>query len=399
MDDTSRRVDRGDEMASRAPDDMTGRADESTRGFAPTGDAAPGDADVDARTTEIRRDIEHTREEMSETIDAIQEKLRPANLVSSAAERVKDAATQRVRHMTQSAGDAANSMMARTRDTGDGLVDQIRENPMPAMLIGIGAAWWLMNSRKSHDDDRYARGYWQRRDVTDRDRGTWDYPSSGRQESGSHGGGYGTDYGRSGFSTESQWPSDMRSTGSVTSGLMERVRDNPVPAALASIGLGWLALASGRSGADWDRSDNRGRQDWNAESDTSSSTMSNAAESVSNAASGVADSAQEMTRRAQEYTREATSRARQASRRAQSQLQRMTVENPLAVGAGALLLGAAVGLAIPETERENELLGETRDSMVDRAQEMARNAASRAQDAAADLAGEAANRIVGGKTE
>jgi hypothetical protein len=77
----------------------------------------------------------------------------------------------------------------------------------------------------------------------------------------------------------------------------------------------------------------------------------------------------------------------------------MTRENPLAVGAGALLLGAVVGLAIPETEKENELLGETRDSVMDKAQQMAKTATSRAQDAAADLVSDAATKIVSGTNE
>jgi hypothetical protein len=127
--------------------------------------------------------------------------------------------------------------------------------------------------------------------------------------------------------------------------------------------------------------------------------MSDMREKVSTATSEALGTAQEGMSRARDYTRDATLRARRASRQAQNQLQRMTRENPLAVGAGALLLGAAVGLALPETERENELLGEARDSMVDRAQEMARSAAARAQETAANLAGEAASRIVSGTQE
>jgi len=44
----------------------------------------------------------------------------------------------------------------------------------------------------------------------------------------------------------------------------------------------------------------------------------------------------------------------------------MLHENPLAVGAASLALGAAIGLAIPETQRENQLLGEARDSVMDK---------------------------------
>jgi hypothetical protein len=259
-------------------------------------------AEPDPRTREIRRDIEHTREEMSETLDAIQEKLRPANLMSRATDRVKQATSERVRQMTRSAERAASSMMSATHDT-DGLMGTLRSNAMPAALMAFGAAWWWMRSRAASSEAQYGN-----------------------------------------------WVSDDE---------------------------GWYTP---------DRQDRGSR-------------LSTMTESASSAASGAAESAQEMTHRAREYTREATRSARRAGRRAQSELARMTRENPLAIGAGALLLGATVGLAIPETERENELLGDTRDSMLDRAQQMARTAASRAQDVATDLAGEAARRLVTGPPE
>jgi ElaB/YqjD/DUF883 family membrane-anchored ribosome-binding protein len=44
-------------------------------------------------------------------------------------------------------------------------------------------------------------------------------------------------------------------------------------------------------------------------------------------------------------------------------------ENPLAVGAAAFALGAVVGLAIPSTRYEGELLGETRDELLRKAQD------------------------------
>ena len=45
--------------------------------------------------------------------------------------------------------------------------------------------------------------------------------------------------------------------------------------------------------------------------------------------------------------------------------------NPLAVGAVAMAVGAAVGLALPETRREQELMGDARDRVVDNAKSMA----------------------------
>jgi hypothetical protein len=49
-------------------------------------------------------------------------------------------------------------------------------------------------------------------------------------------------------------------------------------------------------------------------------------------------------------------------------------ENPLAVGAVALALGAVVGMAIPTTRTENEYLGEYRDTVLEKAQTTAQEA-------------------------
>ena len=103
-----------------------------------------------------------------------------------------------------------------------------------------------------------------------------------------------------------------------------------------------------------------------------------------------------MAERAQEYAGDAQAALGRTRQRAQNQLERMVNENPLLVSAGALVLGAAVGLAIPETERENEWLGETRDTVVDRAQEMARKTATSVQEAAGDMAGDVVQRVVSG---
>ena len=397
MDDTSRRV--GPTPADRpAAEQMTGRSDESVQGYGVTGEYEPSASDADTgeddRTTAaIRRDIEHTREEMSETIDAIQEKLRPANIVSSATETIKDATTERVRQMTHAAGETASNLMSRGREESRGLVDTIRDNPVPAALIGIGAAWLFMHKRSSdHDDYGYSTSRWANRP----DSAAGYTSGSGRVDTGS---GYDPDYSRTGYPRSRSAYSSYRGSSSsgMSQGIVDRVKDNPIPAALAGIGLGWLAM-SGNDGDDYDGYNDRSYGNRaSAYADETDSMTSQVSDTVSDAASGVADAAQQVTARTQEMAQDATRRVKQGGRRAQSELQRMTRENPLAVGAGALLLGAIVGLAVPETERENEMLGEARDSMIDKAQDMARTATSRAQEAATDLVSDAASRIVGGQ--
>ena len=76
--------------------------------------------------------------------------------------------------------------------------------------------------------------------------------------------------------------------------------------------------------------------------------------------------------------------------------QRMLRENPLTVGALAAGLGAGVGLAIPETTKEHEVMGEARDNLVGTVQEKAQDAQQRvqrvAEEAQSAAKGEAENQ-------
>jgi hypothetical protein len=90
------------------------------------------------RVGEIEAEIAETRVEMSETIEAIQERLSPSNIVANAKESVRQAATEKVRNMTDNA-----------------FVDAIRDNPIPAAMIGIGAAW-LYFKRRSDAGGNYS---------------------------------------------------------------------------------------------------------------------------------------------------------------------------------------------------------------------------------------------------
>jgi DNA-binding ferritin-like protein len=270
------------------------------------------DGETVRRTEEIRVEIEQTREEMAETIDAIQERLRPRNIVANATERVKAATKEGARAMADYASDTAENVMNRTRYSAGGFVHTIRENPIPAALVGVGAAWLMTNaSRARRENDwrgRYDRSRWARGESV---------------------------YGAGGQYGERQYTEGGYGEGSTTGGIRQQV----------------------------------------------------------------SEMGSELTSRAREYADETSEAIRRTSRRAQNQFQRMMNDSPLLVGAGALLLGVAFGLAVPETERENEWMGEARDSVVDRAQELASEAAatiqekaSRVADAAGSIAESASNK-------
>lgn len=261
---------------SAAADRMRGRGETRVRAAAGVAERE----DTDQRTEQIKAEIERTRDDMSETIDAIQDRINPRNVAANAVESVRQAASSTAASVKSAASEAIDEV------SESRVVQQVRSNPVPAVMVGVGLvglAWLAFGDR----------GGRRRR---------------GRTEVYDHG---------SSFGYYEQPEDDYRGSGAGT-----------------------------RAGA----------------------TASNLASTTG------------------EYAREASEKARETTRRAQSQLQRAINENPLAVGAAALAVGAIIGMALPETERENELMGEARDNVVERGQEMARTAANRVQEAATDAA-------------
>lgn len=277
---------------------------------------------MDDTTRRLTEEIADTRTQMTETIEAIEEKLRPSRIVANATERVKAATTERARAMADTAEDMAKDVMDRTRETArdvmertrdsagefadrtrdvaGSLIDTIRNNPFPAALIGVGLAWWAFSRMRSDNTSwQSIRGTSSRNYYDDDDT----YNDEADEHNGSH-----------------------------------RPAERP---------------GFGRA---------------------------------------VADSASSFAQSASGYAGQTGRAIRRTGRRATNQVGRIMTDNPLLVGAGALLVGAAFGLAVPETERENQWMGETRDSLVDRAQQAAGDAANRIKQTANEVA-DAANSV------
>jgi len=278
MDDATGRVGRKKKTTTPA---MTASAAAEHNTADPT---LPRDADTRAR--EIREEIAQTRDEMSETIEAIQDRLKPSTVVANATERVKNATTEKVRQMANTAGSAADRAMHNS------IVDTVRENPWPVAMIGIGAAWLWMKGRDSgqYSTGRYAYGD----DDTTRDA----------------------------YRFENDW----------------RTRSGPTR------------------------------------------TMYSSGEYADNA--GYYETADERTSSVGEYVNSVGSSARRTSRQAQNSFNRVLRENPLALGAAATIVGAAIGMTLPESDVENEWMGDARDNVIDRAKQMAGDAAERVGSAA-----------------
>jgi len=297
--------------------DYASRPDYGTTPGTPETDDMP-----ERRTTEIREEIDRTRADLSETIEAIQDRLRPGNVASRAAESVRDATVGRV---TEFANSMTGRGTSRDRDRDDdwryrslgwdgsprnGLMDRIRDNPMAAAMAAGSIAWLFLGSR------RQPRGYEYSRQ--DRERGL-----------------YGSTRGPQPYVREVRLDIDEDSSS------FDDRRNSD-----------W-----GNTGQGWSRNEDGG---WRR---------------------GAGETGGDMMGQASDMGRRARNAASDMRRRGG----RFASDSPFAAGAIAAAIGLAIGLAIPETERENEIMGEARDSMIDAGKDAVRTAAERVQTAAGEV--------------
>jgi hypothetical protein len=189
--------------------------------------------------------------------------------------------------------------------------------------------------------------------------------------------------------------------------LWDRIASNPIPAALTTAGLAWLAFSKGSDGDEWEESQDLYRGSMGSYVDTPdlepesgiADIASNAVDSTRDAVSRAQEGTRQLAERAQKYVSGTRRRIKRRGRGAQHEVEHLMESNPLLLGAGAFMLGAAVGLVIPETEREHEWMGGTRDRVFERAQararDMAQNTVAEVKHAAGDALGNIASEVVG----
>lgn len=272
----------------------------------------------------LRSEIIRSRERISHTVDEIADRLDPERLKSRLKNDIHDATVGKAEHMARVA-------VNRVDDTRHDLMDSIRENPIPAAMVGIGLGWLFLNSRRDHETS--ARR-WQREPD-------WRsmYPQAGWQD---------------------ELPRGARPH---EESIGERVSD-------------FGASAKDRASEVIDRAQDR----------------------VSEIAYDARDTIRGMTDRAQERVGSMHAGEHEhrhggmGSRSRRQQLHRMEDrfedvlhDAPLAMGAAAVALGLAIGLSAPATERESEWMGGVRDDLMERAREKADDLTDRVGERAGHL--------------
>ena len=145
-------------------------------------------------------------------------------------------------------------------------------------------------------------------------------------------------------------------------------KQNPLPVALVGIGLAWL-MALGRQPAQ------------NYGSSMSSTSLQEGMSSVRDKASGAMQSASDTLASTKERisgsvntvrdrATQVTDTAREQWQRARGGLDYLVHEQPLALGAIGLALGAVLGAAAPRSRQEERLMGEASRGLTEKAKQM-----------------------------
>jgi hypothetical protein len=225
--------------------------------------------------------------------------------------------------------------------------------------------------------------------------------------------------------------------GEFGTNLLTQVRSNPVPTIMAGIGLAWLMASSKQPPAARPRDEHtrgltdklssamdsvRGaaqsaRETVFGAAEGARETVYGAAENARETVHGAADSAREHAHGAADFARNAASattqvasRAADAARRTSDSLRRasstgtqsiaecysyLAREQPLMLGAIAIVAGAAIGALLPGTRTEDEWIGETSDAAKSRLKSEAKQRLDDLQETGAQVADAARETLTG----
>jgi ElaB/YqjD/DUF883 family membrane-anchored ribosome-binding protein len=183
-----------------------------------------------------------------------------------------------------------------------------------------------------------------------------------------------------------------------TDGWMRAILDNPVPATLAAASVGYLVwnrrhtIAS--SSADMYAAYDGESADLGFDGPSATERVGEAArdlrrqagEKASAIGEQVTDTVRTVQARAGEVSRNVSYRLQSASTQTSTQFDRWMNDNPLAIGVAALAAGAVVGLSMPATRTENQMMGASRDALVDRAADSAQQLKDQVRDKVQEVA-------------
>jgi hypothetical protein len=277
---------------------------------------------MSSTTVEIEREVEATRDRMERTVDALKDRMSVGQILDD---------------ITHYAGRHGGRAIA------SNLAAQIKENPLPIALVGVGLAWLILGKGSRHAAyDPYAEAY-------------GDFGADHRTGNG-NGKGMGEKIRSAARGAGAALQSAAEGISSAAQGVADAARR-------AGEGFSSAAHAVGDTG----------HRVQDAMGRAADSTRHGFADAAGGARGGI-DQARKFGHDVGEY----------GQRAARSAGDYFTQE-PLVAGAIGLAVGAAIGALLPPTEMEDRLFGEARDKVADEAEKVAAEQFERAKETAAEV--------------
>lgn len=305
----------------------------------------------------LRDRIEASRSRMAETVEEIGVRVNPDRVQQQIKARARGEVDQFKANAKEKVRSTMKDLEYEVEDRSRSMWRTVKENPVPATLVGVGLAWMVANSARSDSEYHTERlgAYGAARPYPRT------YPTTGYGYEPRPGTRVGpeAEFGTAGLNYEYDVEDEDEGLKDRAAEMGDEVRERGAEAA-----------------------------------DRAQAKAEHAMDSARHKTSEVADRGREQARqvrdRASEWSDGVQTRAMRAERRVEHAVQ----DNPLAAGAMAAALGFAAGLMVPETQREHEMMGRTRDQVLDKAQHSARKATDKVRETAKDTASDAARRAV-----
>jgi gas vesicle protein len=114
-----------------------------------------------ASTDQLKRDIEYTRADMSNTVDAIEDRIRPGRAIQRQKNRmsekwcdVRDRVMGRASDLQDSVGDTAGDVTDTIKDAPDAMMRQTQGAPMVAGAMALGLGFLMAVAFPATDTER-----------------------------------------------------------------------------------------------------------------------------------------------------------------------------------------------------------------------------------------------------
>ena len=286
-------------------------------------------SDATEEATRIREQIEHTRANLSGTIEELQDRLRPEHLVSQAGGAMRDAVEQKVKTMVNTASNTASRVAEQARSSAESLTYQMQSHPLPAALAVGGLAWWMTRRRRLSYDYDNGSGSPVLPMLAVGALGYYLFSQGITEHSVPLAQGFVGDdvqYGPGGAGEFGEYESSVGGPGQET--MTDRMRQ-----------LG----------------------------ETADQYRQHAQAAVGGYAGQAADQARHLGDAARTRMEQTTNTLLERSEELVETFDRWMDENPLTVGVAAFAVGAIAGLSMPATETEHRTLGIARESLMEQA--------------------------------